>query len=252
MRGSRFMRDAIAGGLADRVRAPVSASGPAQAFHEANAARHYARATYESAREAWCERREPRGYDTYAHDARARGERVEPRPTFVAGELFHGPDDRKRSLAQLATAWAALQNDLAVSATLPADAAWVAAVVVPELAEWHDFITRINESDLSIMTVEWQAIASWLERLRRMRVLARTRGITLISPEPVDLPRTIWERGGSGTGSTMDTLLSFARIAVFGVIGVASFVGFFSIVREWKMRQAEERFIAEVEGGHGA
>lgn len=166
-------------------------------------------------------------------------------PLYVAGELFHGPDERKRALAALATDFAALQNDLAISATGPGDADWVRLVVVPILADWHTFMTGVNKTDLAVFTLEWSAVAEWHERLTRLRELARTRGIALVSPDPVDLPKTIWERGGSGTGSVADTTLSFLKVSVYGIIAITGFVGFFSIVKTWRDRSSAHNAVAQ-------
>lgn len=167
-----------------------------------------------------------------------------------SGEWFHGPEERKRALASLATDYAAFRNDLAITARGPndgrpgsdgrsgSDGAWLHAVVDPVLAEWERFLAHVNANDLSILTLEWNALEEWHERLARLRELARTRGIALASPDPVRLPKTIWERGGSGSGSAADTAVSFLKVGVLAVIAATGFVGFFSVIRTWRDRRA--------------
>ncbi len=172
-------------------------------------------------------------------DARVRDDRNgnAPRVT-VGGEIFHGPADRQHALAALTTDYTAFQNDLALTARAPADLDWACLVVAPVLADWARFVGAVRANTLSAYTLEWSAIEEWYERLVRLRELARTRGIALVSPEPVKLPRTIWERGGSGTGSVADTAVSFLKVGVLAVVAVTGFVGFFSVIRTWKGRSA--------------
>ncbi len=149
-----------------------------------------------------------------------------------AGEWFHGPADRSRALAQLSTDFQTFTNDLAAVATSPADAAWVTSVVLPTLEEWRAFVAHVTSSDLASWVTEWAVFEQWAERLRRLRELARAHGLPLSSAEPVPLPRTIWQRGSTGSGSSFDLLFSLLRTVVYGAIAVTGVIGFYTVVRD--------------------
>lgn len=149
-----------------------------------------------------------------------------------AGEWFHGPADRSAAVAQLATDYQTLTNDLAQVATSPDDAAWTLAVIVPTLEEWRAFVHRVTQSDLASWVTEWTVFETWAERLRRLRELARARGIALESADPVPLPKTIWQRGAGGDGSRFDLLFALLRTVVYGAIAVTGAIGFYSVVRD--------------------
>lgn len=231
-RGARFVAGkafdhAVARARASAYERMSDAVGPTVgAFGEAHDAARGAARAYRATNEIKADRR------TRERDARG----VQP---VSAGEWFHGPEERRRALASLATDYAAFRNDLAITATPNnGDDAWLRAVVDPVLVEWERFLAHVNASDLSIFTLEWNALEEWHERLARLRELARTRGMALASPDPVRLPKTIWERGGSGSGSAADTAVSFLKVGVLAVIAATGFVGFFSVIRTWRDRRA--------------
>ena len=167
-----------------------------------------------------------RGAEIVKQDGR-RGERM-----VSAGEWFHGLSDRQAAIGQLSSDFAALEGDLTLHATSPEDAAWVASVVMPTLHDWQTFAERQKKSALSPWVTEWSVFETWQERLRRLRDLARSRGIHLDSPEPVRLPQTVWERGESGTGSGLDAWFGLAKAAIFGVIALTGVVGVVAIAKD--------------------
>jgi hypothetical protein len=152
--------------------------------------------------------------------------------TPVAGEWFHGFSDRSAALGQLGADFSALQGDLSLHAEDPADLAWVIAVAVPTLRDWQAFAAKQDGNTLSPWVTEWSVYESWWERLVRLRELARSRGIQLDSPEPVPLPKTVWQRGTTGSGSSTDALFGLLKVTIFGVIALTGVVGFVAIARE--------------------
>ena len=154
--------------------------------------------------------------------------------TMVAGEFFHGPGDRKAAIAQLTSDFAAFQNDLATNAVKPDDARWALDAVLPILTEWHAFAIKVAGSELAPWMTEWSTLEQWQERLVRLRELALTRGIALHSAAPVPLPETIWERGGSGSGSKADVLLGLLKWSVYAAVGVLGVASLYAVIRDVK------------------
>lgn len=154
--------------------------------------------------------------------------------TRVAGEWWHGGSDRTNALAQLGIDFAALQNDLTAQVTTPSDRQWMIADVAPVFAAWQTFLSRLAGSKLAAYVTEWSVFETWIQRLTRLREMARARGLVLTSAEPVPLPMTVWERGAKGTGTDLDTWVALGKTAVFGAIAVTGVVGFFAIMRDLK------------------
>jgi hypothetical protein len=150
-------------------------------------------------------------------------------PTRVAGLIFHGPGDRRAALEQLGLDWISFEKDIIAS---NADADFITIDISPALAGWTDFLNKIRASPVALYTVEWSTFESWQTRLFRLREAARARGIHLTSIEPTPLPKTIWQRGGDGTGTQLDTWLTFGKVIVFGMIAITGVVGFFSLARD--------------------
>ena len=154
--------------------------------------------------------------------------------TMVAGEFFHGPGDRKAAIAKLSSDFAAFQNDLATNAVKPDDARWALDAVLPALTEWHNFAIKSAGSELTPWLIDWSTLEQWQERLVRLRELAATRGIAIHSPAPVPLPETIWERGGSGSGSKADVLLGLLKWSVYAAVGVIGVSALYATIRDVK------------------
>jgi hypothetical protein len=166
------------------------------------------------------------GAEAIRQDGR-RGEQ-----TVSAGEWFHGLSDRQAAIGQLGADFSALQGDLSLHAENPADIAWVIAVAVPTLKDWQTFAARVEGNALSPWVTEWTVFEQWYERLRRLRELARSRGIQLDSPEPVELPKTIWQRGREGSGTGADAWFGLLKTVIFGAIAVTGAVGFYVVARD--------------------
>lgn len=149
----------------------------------------------------------------------------------VGGEFWHGGGDRKNALAQIGTDFITFRNDLTATAG-PEDATWIAADVAPTFAEWQNFVARMAESGIASYVTEWSVFESWAGRLKRLREAARARGIHLESPEPEALPQTVWQRGATGTGSSLDVWIAAGKTAVFGAIAITGTIAFFSILKD--------------------
>jgi hypothetical protein len=185
------------------------------------------------------------GLESIRQDGR-RGERM-----VSAGEWFHGLSDRRAALGELGADFAALQGDLSLHAEAPADLAWVQAVVTPTMSDWQAFASKQEGSALSPWVTEWSVYEQWQERLRRLRELARSRGIQLDSPEPVALPRTIWQRGNSGEGGPLDAAFGLLKTAIFGAIALTGLVAFVVIVRDLRARPHAIELSEHQEERHG-
>lgn len=168
------------------------------------------------------------GYrDSGAHDlAYGLGHAV------VGGEWFHGGSDRANALAQLGIDWHAFANDLKSPTVSATDATWIAADVQPAIDEWTKFVERMAASPVASYVTEWSVFESWSDRLRALRALSRARGILLTSADPVPLPQTVWQRGASGTGSSLDTWITAGKTLVFGAIAITGVLGFYSVASD--------------------
>jgi hypothetical protein len=166
------------------------------------------------------------GMEAIRQDGRRGGRMVS------AGEWFHGASDRQSAVGQLSADFAAFQGDLGLHATEPSDVAWVIAVVVPTLHDWEVFAHKQEGSALAPWITEWSVFESWQLRLKSLRDLARSRGILLESPDPIPLPKTVWERADTGQGSSLDTWFGLLKTVIFGVIALTGLAGFYVIVKD--------------------
>jgi len=157
----------------------------------------------------------------------------------VAGEWYHGASDRANALAQLGLDYEALERDVTTNGT-PADHVWIATDVAPVLAEWRNFVQRIARSSVAAFATEWSVFVTWQNRLLSLRSSARARGIKLESADPIALPKTVWQRGADGTGTSLDTWMTLGKTVVFGVMTVAGFIGFWSILRDLRSKKPTE------------
>lgn len=161
----------------------------------------------------------------------------------VGAELWHSSEDRLRAVQEIAGEFQAFQSDLAqglaaraaarkATDTSPSDEIWVKADIVPTLTEWQAFAARETSSWITRFTTTWEVYEDWKDKLRHLRALARAHGLILTSPEPRDLPRTVWDRGTSGSGSMTDTWLGAAKVVVLAAVGVTGFVTLYSAIRD--------------------
>lgn len=186
-----------------------------------------------------------RGADRWWTASRSIGGReAAERPAAVVGqELFHTVADRESAIAQISTGFRALANDLAVwqeanmdHPDATATAQWLAADVTPTIEEWNQFVEHEKRSWWARVATNWETFESWLNRLKQLRSLARTRGITLQSVEPSPLPKTIWQRGEEGKGSEAASILGVLKIGALSVIAIMGAVGFYASIRNLRAR----------------
>lgn len=155
--------------------------------------------------------------------------------TLIGGEWFHGAGDRRVALAQLIQEFDALAADLA---GMPADSG-IAAALAPTLDGFAAFAQSEARSTLAPWITEWSVYEIWYERLIWARLAARAAGVSLASPEPRPLPKTIFERGEDGTGSSTDRLVVFGRDAIKIGLGVVAALGIWRALRAVKAQMAE-------------
>jgi hypothetical protein len=169
---------------------------------------------------------------------------AEKPPSLVGQELFHGIADRKRAIAALSTGFRALANDLAVwqaaNAGAPdasSTAQWLAADVTPTLEEWRSFAEHEDKSWWTKIATSWETFEEWLTRLRQLRALARAHGVVLQSPEPTELPKTIWQKGAEGKGGEATALLGVLKIGALGALTIMGIAGLYAAIREIRPKQ---------------
>lgn len=163
---------------------------------------------------------------------------------IVGAAWWHSISDRRAVIASLSSDYRTFANEVAAAAAAraeperSADLAWIAASVAPTLEGWAAFSSAEAASWWTMAATDWEAFKSWRDRLVRLRELAAARGLHLATPDPAELPRTIWEAGATGTGGTAAAWLGVLKIAVVGAIGVTGAVAMYSAVRDLRRRPA--------------
>lgn len=214
-RGTRWIFREVASGLAAPV-TNVVADGI-----------EYGVTGHAQARSTW---RGARGLQHAYRDQRAH---PDDSATALGGEWSHGSGDRAGALASIGAGFLALHGDLtraALEDRVPC-AEWMFAEVDPTLASWQVFLGRMSDSPLAAYVTSWRVFEKWWAILVALRRAARSKGIALASPEPAPLPKTIWQRGADGTGSTFDSWMSLGRKLFFGAIAVTGGIGLYVTVR---------------------
>lgn len=153
----------------------------------------------------------------------------------VGGALYHDDADREAALSAIDLGVARFRADVEPRATAvdapPARTQWWRVEVAPMLSEWSAF--RARQADWIVRTAtEWSTYEAWVSLLRALRSVARTQGLVLTSPEPADLPRTVFERGGSGRGGPIEAAWTIGRVLLYTAIGVAGAVGVYTVARD--------------------
>ena len=171
----------------------------------------------------------------------AFSDRGEKSTAAIGSEWFHSVADRQRAIAQIATDMQTFHDDAVAAITKRSsdgtpdsatDAQWLQLDVMPTLLEWNEFAKRENASWLTRAATDWEAFTSWQERLRRLRELARARGIALQSLEPVPLAKTIWEQGATGDGNKVASAFGLLRLAIIASIGILGAATLYSALRD--------------------
>ena len=173
-----------------------------------------------------------------------RGVRFLSRQPLVGGNLYHDAVDRKEALAQLRGDFDRLHADLANAVPVTAP---IAVALAPTFDAFDDFYTAETTHTLAPWITEWSVFEAWKERVAWARMAARAAGVPLGSPEPTNLPKTMWERGQDGTGSGTDRAFVFGRDLFKLGLGVAAVIGIWKFGRKvWRVLEAESKAIAEL------
>lgn len=155
--------------------------------------------------------------------------------------VFHGDDDKERALAALDRAFDRFRADVEPRASSvgapPARAQWWRADVVPVLSDWRLFREHQGSSWVNRLATEWSTYEAWMTRLRLLRTEARVQGMALESPEPDPLPETIFDRGGHGTGSRLDTAWTLGRVVLYAAVGAAGVWSLYTVYRDARRPQ---------------
>jgi hypothetical protein len=162
---------------------------------------------------------------------------------LIGGELYHSDGDRERALAELDQEIVRLRAEIEPRVTAiaaPHQAAqWWRIDVLPTLSEWATF--REHQSSwFSRLATEWAVYEQWLSRIRSIRSGARTLGIVLSGPEPDALPRTVFERGASGSGTTLASAWTVGRVLLYTAVGIAGVLSLRTVWRELRSPTHEE------------
>ena len=153
----------------------------------------------------------------------------------VGGALYHDDADREAALAAIDLGFARFRADIEPRATAidtpPARTQWWRVEVSPMLDEWMTF--RAKQANWVTRTAtEWSTYEAWASLLRALRSGARVQGLALMSPEPVDLPRTMFERGSTGRGGPIEAAWTIGRVLLYTAIGVAGAVGVYTVAKD--------------------
>lgn len=184
--------------------------------------------------------RAARAADHWWKGSRVVGGRADAdRPaTEIGQELFHTVGDRSRAIAQLSTGFKALASDLAVWQTSNKDlpeasitAQWLAADVTPTLEEWKEFVDHETRSWWTRLATSWETFENWWNRLKQLRALARAHGVQLQSVEPTPLPKTIWQKAGTGTGSEATALIGVLKVGAATALTLVGLAGLYAALR---------------------
>lgn len=172
-----------------------------------------------------------------------RGVRFLSRQPMIGSDWYHGTGDRRDALAQLRGDFDHLRADLAsVAPTSP-----IAVALAPTLDAFDEFYQAETTSTLAPWITEWSVFEAWKERIAWARMAARAAGIPLASPEPTNLPKTMWERGQDGSGTGADRAFVFGRDVIKLGLGVAAVIGIWKFGRKiWRIVEAEGEAIEEL------
>lgn len=170
------------------------------------------------------------------------------KPLSVVGqELFHGLADRTRAISMLSMGFQSLSNDLAVwqtanqsSPDATAILQWLAADVTPTLDEWRDFVVHEGKSWWAKLATNWETFEEWRDRLRQLRALARAHGILLQSAEPMELPKTVWQRSAEGKGSEATALLGLLKIGTAAILALMGAAGLYEVIRKVRPKEIKD------------
>jgi hypothetical protein len=155
--------------------------------------------------------------------------------TRVGGAWFHGLSDRRSALAQLDRGFASLAMDLASAPPT------IVAALSPTISTWQRFEQTESTSTIAPWITAWDVFAIWRERLIWARMAARAAGVTLTGPEPPLLPSTVFERGESGMGDSVDRGFVLGRNVIKIGLGAIAVIGVWKAISNFRHDAAEMR-----------
>jgi hypothetical protein len=168
-------------------------------------------------------------------DGPAAGARREA--AAIKGEIWHGAGDRELAIGQIGSDLEALHVDIGRAASAgDANAQALLDVIGPTIVQWDTFVSHERSTVLAPWVTEWSTFETWWQRVRALRDAAKAKGIPLASPEMAPLPKTIWQRAESGTGTTLDVWISALKTVILGTMAIVGAAGFCSVVRDFSRR----------------
>ncbi len=178
------------------------------------------------------------------HDHGNRSRREVAEQVLIGGEFYHSDNDREQALAMLDREIGRLRAEVeprasAVAAPI-ALTRWWQIDVLPILSEWAGFREH-QASWFHRLATEWAVYETWLGKIRSIRSGARALGIQLSEPEPGVLPRTVFERGASGSGTTLASAWTVGRVLLYTAVGIAGVLSLHTVWREFRSPQQETK-----------
>lgn len=161
--------------------------------------------------------------------------------TAVRGEIWHGAADRELAITQIGADLGALHVDVGRAASAgDANAAALLDVIGPTIVQWDTFVAHERATVLARWVTEWSTFETWWQRVRALRDAAKAKGVPLASPEMAPLPKTIWQRAETGTGTPVDVWISALKTVILGTMAIVGAAGFYSVVRDFSRRTGEQ------------
>lgn len=160
--------------------------------------------------------------------------------TLVGAAWFHGLGDREAALAQLDMGYVLFATDVVANAS-EHDRAWISTDVLPLVTSWAAFEKSARGSTIALVAIDWETFERWLDKLKAARAAARTRDIALASPEPGELPETVFDQAREGHGGSLVATIGVVKLAIAGVVALAGAWGVYSVVRDWRSRARMKR-----------
>ncbi len=178
------------------------------------------------------------------HDYGNQSRREVAEQVLIGGEFYHSDSDREAALAELDKEIGRLRAEVEPHASAvaapPAMIQWWRADVLPILKEWGSFREH-QGSWFNRLATEWAVYETWLGQIRSIRSGARALGISLTGPEPEALPRTVFERGASGGGTTLASAWTVGRVLLYTAVGIAGVLSLRTVWRELRSPHEEPK-----------
>lgn len=153
--------------------------------------------------------------------------------------IYRGSDQEKE---QLATWMDKVKAARAKARQSPHWAFWD-STVSPLQEEWQRFRGEQEYFFLNLFTA-WEEYERWLNRIKQIRAEMKSRGIQLVSPDPIDLTKSIPERAVEGAADVFKDVTKILKWGLIGALGIGSLVALTSVVSNVrKSRDPAERYL---------